>query len=341
MRILGFRIRGGCGSEVVLETVNAARAFLTTDSGFPINVLEESLRTNRPFSYDYHPARPRSFSDRSIGPAGVKEKDPGDFIDTFISDPSLCRLYLGFSKLDPETAEELRKAYPVHALKAYSHVLDFFGGMFEIRGGKAVLPGGARSARVWAELVGASPDHGADFFDKLMAKDDGWLASLYDSIARINGPLQDYLLQPERMKRFYTAVRGRITSPGPARPVFRANTDMMLLTTRLRLDADGKPHIPGNLDVWKSLFTNNPQGKYDGKLTRLASDLERARRRDRGAFRPVPQDRGERAAEDFHGRQRPGPQPPAASAARHGGPAGARLPRLRRAVSGLQRIAQP
>ena len=119
--------------------------------------------------------------------------------------------------------------------------------------------------------MGASPDRGADFFDKLMAKDDGWLASLYDSIARINGPLQDYLLQPERMKRFYTAVRGRITSPGPARPVFRSNTDMMLLTTRLRLDADGKPHVPGNLEVWKTLFTNHPQGKYDGKLTRMAT----------------------------------------------------------------------
>ena len=104
-----------------------------------------------------------------------------------------------------------------------------------------------------------------------MAKDDGWLASLYDALARIHGPVQDYLTEPARMKRFYAAVRGRITSPGPARPVFRSNTDMMLLTTRLRLDANGKPHIPGNLDVWKNLFANHPQGKYDGKLTRLAT----------------------------------------------------------------------
>jgi hypothetical protein len=271
LRILGFRIRGGCGSEVVLETVNAARAFLTTDSGFPINVLEESLRTNRPFTYDYHSASATVLFGPEYWAGGNKEKDPGDFIDYFISDPSLCRLYLGFSKLDLETAEEVRKTMPFTRVKAYAHVLDFFGGMFEIRGGKAVVPGGARSAPLWGELVGASPDHGGDFFDKLLAKDDGWLASLYDSIARINGPLQDYLLQPERMKRFYSAVRGRITSPGPARPVFRANTDMMLLTTRLRLDADGKPHVPGNLDVWKTLFTNHPQGKYDGKLTRLAT----------------------------------------------------------------------
>ena len=270
LRILGFRIRGGCGSEVVLETVNAARAFLTTDSGFPINQLEESLRTNRPFAYDYHPTAVPVLFGREYWLGGSKDKDT-DFVDYFVSDPALCRLYLGLAKLDRETAQELHTAIPFPRLRANSHVLDFFGGMFEIRGGKAVLPGGPRTAAAWGELAGASPDHGSDFFDKLLLKDDGWLASLYDAIARIHGPLQEYLTQPDRMRRFYTAVRGRITSPGPARPVFRANTDMMLLTTRLRLDADGKAHIPGNLEIWKGLFTNNPQGKYDGKLTRLAT----------------------------------------------------------------------
>src|SRR5260370_531409 len=56
LRVVGYRMRGGCGSEVVLETVNATRAFLTTDSGFPLADLEQALRTNRPFVYDYHPA---------------------------------------------------------------------------------------------------------------------------------------------------------------------------------------------------------------------------------------------------------------------------------------------
>ena len=66
-------------------------------------------------------------------------------------------------------------------------------------------------------------------------------------------------------------IRGRVTSPGPARPVFRSNTDMMLFTTRLRMDPNGKPHIPGSLEVWRNLFLNHPQGKYDAKLTKLAA----------------------------------------------------------------------
>jgi len=269
LRVLGYRMRGGCGSDVVLETVNASRAFLTIDSGFPLAELEQALRTNRPFTLDYHPARiPVLYKVEYWQSA--KDKSAGDFIDYFLSDPSLCRLYLGLGKLDPDTADVLRAEIPAPRLKIYAHVLDFFGGMFQIRDGKAIVPGGAHSDKAWADLAGAGTDKGSVFFEHLLARDDGWLASYYDALARINGPVKDYLTDPERLKRFYTAIRGRVTSPGPARPVFRSNTDMLLLTARLRLDSNGKPHLPGSLEVWKNLFVNHPAGKYDAKLTHAA-----------------------------------------------------------------------
>src|SRR5579885_2546026 len=269
LRVLGYRMRGGCGSDLVLETVNASRAFLTIDSGFPLAELEQSLRVNRPFTLDYHATRIPLLYTLDYWQA-AKDKTPGDFIDAFLGDPLLCRLYLALAKLDPDTAEELRRQIPAARLKIYAHVLDFFGAMFEIRGGKAVVPGGARSERAWGDLAGTSPDRGTAFFQRLITKDDGWLASYYDALARINGPVKDYLTEPERLRRFYAAIRGRVTSPGPARPVFRSNTDMLLLTTRLRIDPDGKPHLPGGLDIWKNLFANHPRGKYDAKLTRAA-----------------------------------------------------------------------
>jgi tetratricopeptide (TPR) repeat protein len=270
LRVLGFRMRGGCGSEVVLETVNAPRAFLTTDSGFPLAELEQSLRTDKPFSYDFHPTRvPVLYSaDYWIN---AKEKAQGDFIDAFLGDPGLCRFYLGMAKLDPETAEALKKASTPLRLRAFASVLDFFGGNFEIREGKAVVPGGGKSAAAWGELAGASPNNGPEFFEKLMTRDDGWLASLYDALARIQGPVEDYLTEPARMKRFYAAIRGKVTTPGPARPVFRSNADMMLLTTRLHIDADGSPHIPGGLEIWRMMFARNVRGKYDARLSRAAS----------------------------------------------------------------------
>lgn len=269
LRVLGYRMRGGCGSDLVLETVNASRAFLTIDSGFPLAQLEQALRLNKLFTLDYHPSRVPVLYDLAYWQTAA-EKSEGEFIDNFLSDPTLCRLYVGLSKLDPETAGELRRQVPGPRLKLYANVLDFFGEMFEIRDGKAVVPGGARAEKAWAELAGADPSKGGAFLEKLLTHDDGWLASYFDALARIDGPAKDYLTDPDRLKRFYTAIRGRVTSPGPARPVFRSNTDMLLLTARLRMDADGKPHIPGTLEVWKNLFTNYPRGKFDAKLTRAA-----------------------------------------------------------------------
>ncbi len=270
LRVLGFRMRGGCGSEVVLETVNATRAFLTMDSGFPVAELEQALRTNRPFSYDYNTTKvPIAYTPEYW--LGSREKQGGEFIDTFLGDPLLCRLYLGFSKLDHETAESLKKHMTAQRIRAFSHVLDFFGGMFRIRDGKAFVPGGQKAAAAWGELAGVSPDRGEAFYERLMVRDDGWLAGFYDAVARIEGPTLDYLTEPSRLKRFYGALRGKVTSPGPARPVFRSNTDLMLLTTRLRIEPDGKPHLPGSLEVWKNLFVNHPHGKYDGKLTKAAT----------------------------------------------------------------------
>ncbi|MDP9147862.1 MAG: hypothetical protein M3N22_09395, partial [Acidobacteriota bacterium] len=46
------------------------------------------------------------------------------------------------------------------------------------------------------------------------------------------------------------------------------------LTTRLRIDPNGKPHIPGNLEVWRTLFVEHPfgPGKYDSKLSQAAAN---------------------------------------------------------------------
>ncbi len=269
LRVLGYRMRGGCGSEVILETVNASRAFLTIDSGFPLAELEQALRTNRPFVYDFSPSPVPVLYGADYW-LTERDKKEGAFIDAFIGDPALCRIYLALSKMDWETAEALRKNSSVEKLKAFAHVLDFFGAEFQIRDGKAVAPGGARSAAMWKELVGVSPDQGAEFYERLIAKDDGWMASYYDALMRVEGPVQDYLTEPNRLRRFYLAIRGKVTSPGPARPVFRSNADMMLLATRLRLDPDGRPHLPGNLAVWQSLFVKSPDEVYDRKLRQIA-----------------------------------------------------------------------
>ena len=268
LKILGYRMRGTCGADIVLETVNATRAFLTVDSAFPLTQLEQDLRANHPFELAYAPTSVPVLYDSQYW-LSASGRNGSDFLDSFLSDPSLCRLYLGLSHLDRPTAEALRKQAPAARLRVFAHVLDFYGGMFQIRNGAAVTPG---SPKVWASLTGASPSNPGAFFEKLLSTDDGWLASYFDALSRIDGPAAAYLTTPEHLKRFYDALRGKVTSPGPARPVFRSSTELMLLTSSLRIDANGEPHVPGNLDVWRTLFIKHPHGKYDGKLTRSANN---------------------------------------------------------------------
>ena len=268
LKILGYRMRGSCGADIVLETVNPTRAFLTIDSAFPLTELEQDLRANHRFELSFASTQIPILYDASYWMNAMGRNPSGDFIDAFLSDPSLCRLYLGLSRLDQPTAEALRSAAPASRLKIYAHVLDFFGGMFQVQNGAAVVPG---SAAVWTSLVGVPPQNGGAFFVKLIATDDGWLASYFDALSRASGPTATYLTEPTRMKRFYEALRGKITSPGPARPVFRSSTELLLLTTTLRIDANGEPHVPGDLNIWRTLFIKHPHGRYDGRLTRSAN----------------------------------------------------------------------
>jgi hypothetical protein len=237
------------------------------DSGFPLTQLEQDLRANHRFELTYAATQVPVLYDAQYWLAALSRTGQTDFLDAFLSDPSLGRLYLGLSHLDRVTAEALRKQAPPARLKIYSHVLDFFGGMFEIRNGSAVAPG---APKAWASMVGVSPSNPGAFFEKLLSTDDGWMASYFDALSRLRGPAFAYLTQSDRLKRNYDALRGKVTSPGPARPVFRSSTDLMLLTNSLRIDANGEPHVPGSLEVWRTLFVKHPHGKYDGKLTRSA-----------------------------------------------------------------------
>ena len=91
--------------------MNASRAFLTIDSGFPLAALEQVAADRQPpvlarlqavgdfrcsMARRYWTWRRRSLS-----------ADAPPFIDAFLmGDSSTARLYLGLAKLDPETSDE-------------------------------------------------------------------------------------------------------------------------------------------------------------------------------------------------------------------------------------------
>jgi hypothetical protein len=100
-----------------------------------------------------------------------------------------------------------------------------------------------------------------EFIPHLLAKDKGWLAAYYDALSRVNQTQQQHLTEPRRLHRLYQALREPDVSSDAARPVFRPAPSLLMLFTRLQWDPDDKPHVPGNLEVWKQILNQKSDSK--------------------------------------------------------------------------------
>jgi hypothetical protein len=265
LRILGYRMRAACGQgNSWLVTDDAERAFLTTDSGFPLPALEDSLRRGTDFSYRYAQSSVPVLFTEADWTATLRPgtRQSSNLLDALVHHPVLARLYWGFSRLDPETRTALQQSVGLRKLLPLAADLDFYGSQISIRRGRVQVPGGTDAEPVWKDLVGADPRSPQEFVPRLLAKDRGWLAVYFDSLARINREQQEHFIEAHRLKLFYSAFRGSEVSSDAARPAFRLAPGLLLLLTRLRWDSDGQPLVPGNIDVWKDILSQ----KTDSKL---------------------------------------------------------------------------
>lgn len=268
LHALGYRPRQECGqSTSTLETADPEKAFLTVDSGFPLPALEQTLQGGKPFAYDFPATRvPVLFGEAEWMNAGNKNDQQynKDLVDTLIHDPGMARLYWAMSKLDPETREALRNSVGLKRLIPDAAVLDFYGAYLQIRGGRVVVPGGEPAEAGWKNLAGASPDSPSAFVPELLERDKGWLAAYFDVLSRVTRVQQAYFTEPTRLRHFYEALRAPDRSASATRGAFRPAPGLLLLVTRLQVEANGDPHIPGNLEVWKEILRQ----KTDSSIVR-------------------------------------------------------------------------
>ena len=278
LAVLGYRLRKGCGNQASLETADASRAFVTLYSAFPLTELEDALRSEKSFSYEYPSTEvPMLFTREDWLGAGtsVKPHLKDDLLDALVSDVSLARLYWAMSRLDNETRETLRTSFGVRRLLPYAATLDFYGGEISIRSGRVLVPGGAAAESTWQHFIGVSPQDGANFALQLMTRDSGWPAALFDELSRSDAAHQRYFSEPSRLERFYGALRGHGLSPGPAHAVFRSDTATFLLLSRLPLGDDGRPSVPGNVEVWNRILHHDVAGSPAKTADDLVSVLFR------------------------------------------------------------------
>ncbi len=264
LKVLGYRTRADCGQHnISLQTDDPQRAFLTVDSGFPLSQLEQSLRDAGTFTYAFPSTRVPALLADSDWSRRRNGKD-WDLLDALLHDPALARFYSALARMDSETQVALRQTQALRKMIPLAATLDFYGTHICIRSGRVLVPGGPAAEEGWRDLVGAAPDVPAEFVPRLLAKDNGWLAAYFDSLSRVNQLQQTHFTEARLLRRYYEALRGNDTSPSASTGVFRPDSGLLLLVTRIRWEPNGDPHVPGNLDAWRKTLHQ----KYASKMFR-------------------------------------------------------------------------
>jgi hypothetical protein len=256
--ILGYEFDQTCGQkDASLQTANAERAFLTTDSGFPLTALTEALARHTVFTYTFPAARVPVllYQNDWIAASQFRSRGGTDLIDVLLHDENLDRLYWALSKSDAETRTALRGSLGV--LLPLAPAFDFYGSQISIHSGRVLLPGSAAAERSWEDLVGASPTSPTDFVTHLLAKDHGWLSAYFDALSRVSRSQQIRLTEGSRLKVLYDVYRRPLPGSVATRGVFPRNADLLIFFTRMQWQPDGKLYVPGSLGVWKQVLTQN------------------------------------------------------------------------------------
>ena len=276
LKILGYRLRQQCGDvNAALITMDQERAFLTSNSGFPLVQLENAVRGVKPFSYHFPQTKlPLLFKESDWTGLGSRDGQwKQDFLSTILRRPSIARLYWAVSRMDPETRDSLKKSPGLAALLQVAPTLDFYGNHIEIRSGKVQVPGGAGAEEGWKSLVGASPDDPSAFVTKLLNKDKGWLAAFYDCMARVSREQQSHFANRDRLQAAYSAFHSGQNSVEAARPAFRLASGLLLLLNRLQWDAQGNPVIPGDVALWKSILGKKGESRLQREWQKRAASI--------------------------------------------------------------------
>lgn len=276
MEILGYRLFGGCGQKsATLMTFNPERAFLTSDSGFPLTALEQALESNSAFSYPYSP---------TAVPVLLKTQDwtaisssgrgrGGNLLDVLLRDLPVARLYWAFSRLDTETRQDLSRSPGLKKLLPNAAVLDFYGTEITIRNGRVMAPGGDAAEQGWRQLVGASTRSPGEFVLHLVERDRGWLAAYYDVLARINAQQQARLTRPDRLRRLFEDFYAADRNAYAAAASFRKAPLLLVLFTRLQWDANGEPYVPGNLVTWRKIMEKHSDSAIVRQWSRRGREM--------------------------------------------------------------------
>jgi len=212
--------------------------------------MRSAIEARRPFQFDIpiETARLVGGTAWSILLKGVPEFSGGP-AEVFIRDARYARVYAGLGAMEPGAAGRVVSSVGLaNLIVKYAPLVAEFGSALAISEGHVLVPGGAKAERLWANLVGASPDNPALFFRALFAKDQGLVLSFYFDLAHADAAHQQFFAGPtSRIEAFYKWYRDSL-----AQTYFIRKEDrwQAAILQDLHLDSSGKVVFPGSRQSW-------------------------------------------------------------------------------------------
>jgi hypothetical protein len=185
-----------------------------------------------------------------------------------LADRRAALFYRGVAGFDEETLAALAAegGTLLRIQRRNFDTLAAFGSRFSVRGGVVAVPGGAETEAIWQAVVGESPRAPARFLQKLVERDQGRLAFLYDSVARLDPARQRLALglpatadAAGPLRALAAAFAAEATWWRSGRGAFaRPDADAARLLRELRLSEDGGIAPPASRAFWAAVLEGEP-----------------------------------------------------------------------------------
>jgi hypothetical protein len=177
-----------------------------------------------------------------------------------LGDRGAALLYYGLFSLDDETLDFFA-CHPSLATAIYRQdaaPFAVFSDAVAVDDGRVALPGGASSADRWEALVGASAADPETFIAKLLRRDRGRLAWLFDTITRLDAAHQAFAIGRGRddLKSLYAAFADFDDGWHIPETPFRrwASVDAAVILQRIAVTPDGEMAPPRSRALWRAAF---------------------------------------------------------------------------------------
>jgi hypothetical protein len=186
-------------------------------------------------------------------------------------------LYRGLFQLDPATLTFIKGDVELlRALHDGSEAFAAFAGSLMIRDGHVAVPGGLDAVPLWEDIVGEAVARPERFIPRLLTKDDGSVAALFDAVAHLEAPVQRFALGLNQ-----TGARRRLEQMNALRRAFgaeprwwhsnlgsyrRSLVDPARVLGSVAVDASGHLARPSGRRFWAAVFGPARSVPKDGEV---------------------------------------------------------------------------